>query len=350
MVSRKAETVTDTNGYYGYFDEARRVIDLEILNIGSKIFDLRIGDKIRCVLKAQGKRLRPTLVMLSAQSVGGSIDLVKKLALAVELLHTATLVHDDILDQDTLRRNALTPNAKWGVRDAVLVGDTLASISLNMAADYDDEIVKVMSQTCLLLSDGEYMDIENAKNLKGENYYLEMIRKKSACLFRAATECGAMAGGGSPKEISSLGCFGENFGMAYQIKDDLSDMFSLSQGIFPQDINEFRATLPILHLCEHSANATKNDLLETIASIKTQSPQQRAESLYSLQKDLASTGSLEYCVKRIEQYTDAAISSLRPLSESVYKAYLVRMGDWLRKQSKYESGNPKSRKVYLDSR
>jgi octaprenyl-diphosphate synthase len=330
MSGRKIELVTDTNGYNAYVREARRVIDLELEEVTSTITDLRLGEKIRYVLQTQGKRLRPILVMLSAQSLGGSIEPVRKLASAIELLHTATLIHDDILDQDVFRRNALTANAKWGVRDAVLVGDALASISLHIAADYDDEIVKTLSRTCLLLSDGEYIDVENATTPKSENDYVEMIRKKSACLFKAATECGAIAVKGSRNEVNALGAFGENFGLAYQIKDDLSDISSFEDAL-PQDINEFRATLPIIHLYESSTPAVRDEILRAMVSMKSQSPEQRLTYFDRLRKSLANTGSWQYCVGKINQYIEAATASLEPLRESGYKTYLVKMTDMLKK-------------------
>jgi octaprenyl-diphosphate synthase len=338
MSSVKTEIATDTAGYDAYLEEARKAIALELSNVVQKIPDLQLGEKIQYVLQTQGKRLRPVLVMLSAQSLGGKPESVKQLALAIELLHSATLLHDDILDQDTFRRNALTANAKWGVRDAVLVGDALASISLHLAADYDSEIVKILSRTCLWLSDGEYMDIENGAEPKSESDYIGMIRKKSACLFQAATECGAIAAKGSRDEIHLLGTFGENFGLAYQIKDDLSDMFPF-EGALPQDINEFRATLPIIHLCASSPPRVRDRMLKAIASVKIQSPQQRATNLRKLCEGLENTGSWQYCVDKIHAYVETAIESLEPLTGSVYKTYLVRMAGGLR--IKHQAGQAK---------
>ncbi len=327
MSKTKVKLVTP-DGYHAYLEKARRVIDLELADITSKLADLRLGEKVRYILLTQGKRLRPILAMLSAQSVGGRVEHVEKLAVAIELLHTATLIHDDILDQDELRRNALTANAKWGVRDAVLTGDALASLSLHMVAGYGEEIVRIMSRTCLLLSDGEYMDVENAASLTSESDYLEMVRKKSASLFKAATECGAIAAQGSRDEIDALGFFGENFGMAYQIKDDISDMFSFGDAL-PQDLNQFRATLPTIHMCESSPEL-KDEIIRTVAAMKTQSPRQRTYFFDRLRKNLTNTGSWQYCVNSVEQYVKVAVGSVEPLMESCYKSYLVKMCDFLR--------------------
>ncbi len=329
MSSNKIEVVTDTTGYRTYVEKVKQIIESEVSKVTSKIPDLALGKKIQYVLHAQGKRLRPILVMLSTQSLGGKIETVKNLALAIELLHTATLVHDDILDEDIFRRNSLTANAKWGVRDAVLVGDALASLSMYMVADYNNDIVRIMSRTCLQLSDGEYLDVENATKPESEDDYSEMIRKKSASLFEAAARCGAIAAKGSINEIRSLAGFGENFGMAYQIKDDLSDMFPCGDTL-PQDIEEFRATLPIIHLCESSTPTVRDEMIREIASMKTQTCQQKEVLFDKLRKSLLSTGSWQYCLNKINHFIESANTCLNSLDESIYRDYLLRMSESLK--------------------
>jgi octaprenyl-diphosphate synthase len=329
MANEQFEIISDKNGYDSYLEEAKRLVDHDITNLLPKLTDLGLCERIRYVLQTQGKRLRPVLVMLSAQSMGDHIEHVKKLALSIELLHAATLIHDDILDQDVFRRNAPTLNAKWGVRDAVLVGDALASLSINLAADYGHDIVKIMSQTCLLLSDGEYMDVENAHKRLSESDYLETIRRKSASLFKAATQCGAIAANAGSDEIDALAEFGENFGLAYQIKDDLSDVTALENAI-PQDINEFRATLPIIHLCESMEPNVSEAFFKAVAAVRSQGPAEKATLIDRLHRSLESAGSLRYCVERINQYVDNAIASLKQVKESVYKTYLIQMADSLR--------------------
>ena len=329
MPNEQVEVVFDKNGYDAYLEEARRLVDRELSDCLPKIADLALFERIRYVLQTRGKRLRPILVMLSAQSVGGYVEPVKKLALSIELLHAATLIHDDILDQDIFRRNAPTVNAKWGVRDAVLVGDALASLSLNLTADYGKDIIEIMSQTCLLLSDGEYMDVENSHIRPRESDYLETIKKKSASLFKAATQCGAIAAKASHYEIDALAEFGENFGLAYQIKDDLSDVTALENSI-PQDINEFRANLPIIHLFESLEPDAREAFLEAISSVKAQSHAEEVAFLDALRKSLENTGTLRYCADKVNRYVDDALSSLKPVKESVYKAYLIKMADSLR--------------------
>ena len=134
------------------------------------------------------------MVLLSGESVGGNREDLRKLALAIELLHLATLVHDDILDEDLFRRDALSVHAKWSVKEAVLVGDILASLSFVLCKGYKREILDVMIDTCMQLSDGEYSDVELAKTTLSEKEYFKKIEKKSASLFKAACECGVLAG------------------------------------------------------------------------------------------------------------------------------------------------------------
>jgi octaprenyl-diphosphate synthase len=329
MPNEQVEIVAHKNGYDAYLEEARKLVNNEIISLLPKLTDLRLCERMTYVLETRGKRLRPVLVMLSAQSAGGHIEPVKKLALSIELLHAATLIHDDVLDQDLFRRNAPTINAKWGVRDAVLVGDALASLSLNLTADYGKDIIKILSRTCLLLSDGEYMDVENAKKTLRESDYMETIKRKSASLFKAATQCGAIAAKAKTDKINALAEFGENFGLAYQIKDDLADVTALENAI-PQDINEFRANLPVIHFCENVEPNDREAFFEAVAAVKSQAAAEKATFLDSLYSNLARTGSLCYCTDRINQYVDNAIVSLEPVRDSVYKDYLVQMAESLR--------------------
>ena len=269
------------------------------------------------------------MVLLSAQSVGGRLETVRKIALAIEMLHIASLIHDDILDQDLLRRNELTANIKWGVRDAVLVGDALASLSLYLSADYESEIVKIISQTCLILSDGEYLDVKEAMDTRKESDYIETTRRKSASLFKASTQCGAIAAKAKRDETDALSLFGENFGLAYQIRDDLSDIISPKDAL-PQDIKMFRATLPIIHLRESVRSKVKEELFQAITAISTQNPNEKETTINMLREHLESTGSLRYCADKINQYATNAITSLELLKKSLFKDYLIEMANSLR--------------------
>ena len=329
MSGKQVKTAYGEEGYLTYIENARRVVDFEISQIMPMVADLGLYEKIKYVLRTRGKRLRPIMVLLSAQSVGGRPETVRKLALAIEMLHIATLIHDDILDQDIFRRNELTANTRWGIRDAVLVGDVLASLSLYLSADYESEITKIISQTCVILSDGEYLDVKEAIDTRKESDYIEITRRKSASLFKASTQCGAIAAKAKRDETDALSVFGENFGLAYQIKDDLLDIIPLKDSL-PQDIKMFRATLPMIHLCKSVKPEVKEELFRAIAAISAKNPNAKETTINMLREHLESTGSLRYCGDKINQYVTNAIASLEPLKESLFKGYLIEMANSLR--------------------
>ena len=329
MLGKQIKTAFCEEDYLTYIENARRVIDLEVSQIMPMVDDLGLYEKIKYVLRTRGKRLRPIMVLLSAQSVGGRPETVRKLALAIEMLHIATLIHDDILDQDIFRRNELTANTRWGIRDAVLVGDVLASLSLYLSAEYESEITKIISQTCVILSDGEYLDVKEAIDTRKESDYIEITRRKSASLFKASTQCGAIAAKAKRDETDALSVFGENFGLAYQIKDDLLDIIPLKDSL-PQDIKMLRATLPIIHMCKSVKPEVKEELFQAIATISAQNPNAKETTINMLREHLESAGSLRYCGDKINQYVTNAIASLEPLKESRFKGILIEMANSLR--------------------
>jgi octaprenyl-diphosphate synthase len=329
VTSKQTNTAYFDEGYFTYIENARKIIDRDISQIMSLVTDIGLCEKIKYVLRTQGKRLRPIMVLLSAQSVGGQVETVRKLALAIEMLHIASLIHDDILDQEIFRRNELTANIKWGIRDAVLIGDALASLSFYLSADYENEIMKIISQTSVKLSDGEYLDVKESIDTRKERDYMETIRKKSASLFKTSTQCGAIAAKGKSNEIDALSEFGENFGLAYQIKDDLLDIAPIKDDL-PQDIKMLRATLPIIHLFESDKPKLKENLFQAITAISTQNPNEKENTINMLREQLKSTGSLRYCADKIDQYVTNAIASLEPLKESIFKSYLIEMANSLK--------------------
>ena len=334
MTSKQTNTAYFEEDYLTYIENARRIIDHDISQIMSMVTDFGLCEKIKYVLRTQGKRLRPIMVLLSAQSVGGQVETVRKLALAIEMLHMASLIHDDILDQDIVRRNELTVNTKWGIRDAVLIGDALASLSFYLSADYENEIMKIISQTSVKLSDGEYLDVKESIDKRKERDYIETIRKKSASLFKTSTQCGAIAAEAKRNEIDALSEFGENFGLAYQIMDDLLDIAPIKDDL-PQDIKMLRATLPIIHLFESAKPELKEKLFQAITAINTQNSNEKENTINMLRENLKSTGSLRYCADKIDQYVTNAIASLEPLKESPFKGYLIKMANSLK--LKYQS-------------
>ena len=218
------------------------------------------------------------------------------------------------------------------MREAVLVGDALASLSISLVRDYKREILDVLANTCLMLSDGEYMDVEMSSSGLSERDYLEKVRKKSAALFKAAAACGGLAGDGSAFEVECLARFGEDYGIAFQIKDDIADIASLEnfeESQVPSDLREFKATLPIVHLYE-TAGTEVQELLEKLMSSKKKSYAEKHLFLSELLGNLGNSGSLLYCDGKADFYINLAIASLSGLKDSVFKSHLIQMAQALK--------------------
>jgi geranylgeranyl pyrophosphate synthase len=329
MLSTKTNVETNEEMFHDYLDDARKFVESELLTHLSRFADLRIYDKIKYVLLSPGKRLRPLLVLLSAQSVGGNREEVTQLALSFELLHTATLVHDDILDQDRYRRNVPTIHEKWSVNEAILVGDAMISLGVNFISDYGPEILKIASETGLTLCDGEYMDVSTTSIELAGVEYLAKIGKKSASLFQAATQCGAIAGGGSDIEVKCLADFGEHYGMAYQLSDDVSDISSTKGGI-PRDLRKHRISLPLIHLYKSSSLAEREMLINDLQTLTNKDAAEKEIPLARILKNLETKGSLAFCKEKINEFIDQAIADVKPLRDSDFKFHLIRMAELLR--------------------
>lgn len=329
MLSTEVKIETNEEMFQAYLEDTKRFVESELSSHLSRFTNLRICEKIRYVLLSPGKRLRPLLVILSAQSVGGNRVQVIKLALSFELLHTATLVHDDILDQDSYRRDIPTVHEKWSTNDAILIGDAMISLGVNLLSDYGPEILKITSETGLALCEGEYMDVSTASIELAGVEYLEKIGKKSASLFQAATRCGAIAGGGSDLEVRCLTDFGEHFGIAYQLSDDFFDVSSSRDGI-PKDLRKYRISLPLIHLYKSSSLAEREMLVNDLQTLTTRDTAASKVPLARVLKNLETKGSLAYCKKKINEYVDLAIADVKPLRNSDFKSYFVQMAELLR--------------------
>lgn len=305
-------------GFQTYIDELRNLINDKLLSLVSRIPYPNLRSQIGYALLSRGKRLRPIITILSAQSVGGDKESVIPLALAFEILHTSTLVHDDLIDEDKMRRGLPTLHEKWSRDVAILVGDALIAIAIGMVAEYGPRIIKLASACGIQLCSGELMDIALSLGDLSEEEYFMKIKRKSASLFRAAAECGAIAGGGSDSEVRSLADFGENYGIAYQLKDDLEDLIS-SENIL-LDLRSGRATLPLIYLYQHGSNHIKKLLNEYFG--KRNLPESVAKEVL---KELRNVGAIGYCEEKIAEKIDAAHKSIVTLKESQFKNYLIYM-------------------------
>lgn len=304
-------------------------IELELSKLISEYSDLRLHELIEYAVLSHGKRLRPLMVILSAQSVGGVQEKVMNLALAVELLHTATLIHDDILDQDKFRRDAPTVHEKWSMNDAILAGDVMISLAINLLTDYGKKIMKIASETGLALCDGEFMDLSMSSINISEKEYLEKIRKKSASLFKAATQCGAIAGGATALEVKCLADFGEHLGMAYQLGDDILDITSGRDSI-PKDLKERRISLPLIHLFNSSDFVEREQIHNDLKALETKDPSLKKRALDQILYNLKIKGSINYCKTKTNNFIEQAILDLHTLNDTSFKVHLIHMANLIK--------------------
>jgi geranylgeranyl pyrophosphate synthase len=315
----KSQELLLTN-FERYISETKQIIDHELSRFVENLSELKLYPLIRYAVLSRGKRLRPIMTVLSAQSVGGSREKALPLALAIELLHTATLIHDDIIDDDLIRRGVSTLHTKCGVNSAILVGDILISLAINLTTDFGAEILKITSKEGINICEGQYLDIFLPLNEATENDYLDKIRNKSASLFKAAALCGGIVGKGKTVEIDALAKFGENYGMAYQIRDDLKDVITHDGETAFQDLRNGRVTLPLIHLYKNSDNQTKVILIENFGKRKIS--RNVTDKLFA---EMNRLGSHAYCERKILKFIEDAQKSLKPVRESMFKTYLKTM-------------------------
>lgn len=205
----------------------------------------------RHLIAAGGKRLRPVLTLGAAKLCGYEGDRAKKLAACVEFIHTATLLHDDVVDESNLRRGNQTANALWGNQASVLVGDFLFSRSFQlMVEDGSLEVLRILSGASAIIAEGEVLQLMNVGDVSlSEESYYEVIAAKTAALFTAACEVGAVVADRSTEEIAALGSYGTNLGVAFQLIDDALDYSSEQQALgkaIGDDFREGKVTLPVL--------------------------------------------------------------------------------------------------------
>ena len=277
-------------------------------------------------LKSGGKRIRPLLTLGSAKLCGyknGNRDI--NLAACVELIHNATLLHDDVIDNSDLRRGTKTPNAIWGNQSSILVGDYLLSRCFEMMVDDgDQEVLKLLSSTSSKIAQGEVLQLEYKGEIDIlEETYFNIINSKTAALFAAATRVGACITNRSRKEKIALESFGRNLGLAFQIADDALDYYS-TKTIFGKEIGkdffEGMVTLPAI-LTYQKANIKEKKFLEKIFKKKNRSKTEFNE----IQSLIKKYNSIEICFKRAEHFVSISYNALNIFNPSREKEILQNL-------------------------
>jgi octaprenyl-diphosphate synthase len=282
-------------------------------------------DKImHYILKRKGKQMRPLFVFLAASVTGGIKESTYRAASLIELLHTATLVHDDVVDDSNLRRGFFSINALWKNKISVLVGDYLLSKGLLFSLENNDyNLLRIVSNAVREMSEGELLQIEKARRLDiREEVYFEIIRKKTASLIASCCACGSASAGSGPETIEKMRLFGEHTGIAFQIKDDLFDYEAGNATGKPVaiDIKDRKMTLPLIYLLNHSDFAEKRWIVNTVKNHNTE-PARIAELI----ERVRASGGIVYAHEKMLEHRQKAIDLLHTFPESTYRNSLEQL-------------------------
>jgi len=281
------------------------------------------------IVRRKGKQMRPMFVFLVAKMVsnGGFDERTYRGASVVELIHTATLVHDDVVDESNRRRGFFSVNALWKNKIAVLVGDFLLSKGLLLSIDNNDfDLLKLISIAVREMSEGELLQIEKARKLDiTEAVYFDIIRKKTATLIAACCGIGAASVGANQDCIRKMRKFGEYIGVAFQIKDDLFDYSDAKIGKPTGiDIKEQKMTLPLIHTLNTCTKKEKSWLINSIK--KHNKDKKRVKEVIAFVKE---NGGIAYTMTKMNDYKNKALAILKDFPASEYKSSLVTMIDYV---------------------
>lgn len=266
------------------------------------------------IVKRKGKQVRPMFVFLAAKTCGDITPSTYNAASLVELLHTATLVHDDVVDDAFERRGFFSINALWKNKIAVLVGDYLLSRGLLLSLENKEfQILEIVSNAVRAMSEGELLQIEKARRLDiTEDVYFDIIKGKTASLIASACSAGAASTTSDPEMIEKLRSFGEKIGIAFQIRDDLFDFGTDDVGKpLGIDIKEKKMTLPLIYALKKADKGTKNKIINTIKRYNN-----RPEKVKEVIDFVRNSGGLDYSKEIMYQYRDNAFSILDTLPDS----------------------------------
>jgi heptaprenyl diphosphate synthase len=298
-------------------DDLKRIEDLLLATAGSSPHPM-VSEASTHLIKAGGKRVRPTLVMLAARAGETGVPSTDLAAAAIELVHLATLYHDDVIDETETRRGAPTVHSKWGTEVAVLSGDYLFALGCGLGADAGGEVPGILARAIAQVCEGQIIETGSLGDPERSiEQYLHAIERKTAALFRAACELGAATAGAPPRERAALVVYGESLGLAFQVVDDLLDLVGDPQvtGKVPgTDLREGVFTLPVL-----LGRDRDDDLRRMLVDGE--------RDLEPWLAGLRRAGALEETQRRAEAYAIRARSALDVFDESPWRAELLAMVD-----------------------
>ena len=284
------------------------------------------------IVQRKGKQIRPMFVFLTAGLCGEITEKTYRGAALIELLHTATLVHDDVVDDSNYRRGFFSVNALWKNKIAVLVGDYLLSKSLLLSINNNDfELLKIGSNAIQEMAEGELMQMEKARKLDiTEDVYFEIIRRKTATLIAACCAMGVSSVGADDETVEKARLFGEKVGVAFQIKDDLFDYGDAEIGKpLGIDIKEKKMTLPLIYALNQADWLTKRRVINTIKN-ESENPKKVAEVIDFVKK----SGGIEYATKVMQNIVTDAHNILNTFPDTIFRQSLAGLVQFTIERSK----------------
>ncbi|BCB25855.1 octaprenyl diphosphate synthase [Sulfurimicrobium lacus] len=285
-----------------------------------------IGQVSEYIINSGGKRLRPALVLLSAGAFGFSGTHHHELAAVVEFIHTATLLHDDVVDESSLRRGKATANAMFGNAASVLVGDFLYSRAFQMMVGVNSlRVMEVLADATNIIAEGEVLQLLNCHDPDiDEARYLQVIHYKTAKLFEAASRLGAILGGASPQDEEAMAEYGMRLGTAFQLIDDVLDYSGEHQDTgknVGDDLAEGKPTLPLIYAIKHGS-------ADQAAVVRHAIEQGGLDELQPVMQAIRDTGALDYTKAQAKREADAACAAISHLPGSNYKDSLLQLADF----------------------
>ena len=285
-------------------EELNHFIDL--FNTSLEHQDGLLSQVLMFIKQRSGKRMRPMLMLLIAKAFGCVSEVTQHAAIGLELLHTASLVHDDVVDESGERRGQASVNAFYDNKVAVLVGDYILSTALlHVSYTSSDRIVSGLAELGRTLSDGEILQLENISNQTiSEEAYYEVIKRKTAALFEACTEIGALSVGASKEDVEQARLFGLHLGMAFQIRDDIFDYYESNDIGKPtgNDMAEGKLTLPVIHALLSTQNTQMMEVAQRVK--RGEASQQDIHALVQFAKE---NGGMEYAEAKMKEYKNKAL-------------------------------------------
>lgn len=283
---------------------------------------------INYIIRKKGKQIRPLFVFLTAKMLGGVNESTYRAASLIELLHTASLIHDDVVDESYERRGSFSINALWKSKVAVLVGDYFLARGMLLAVDNNEfDILRIVSEAVREMSEGELLQIQKSRKLNiTKEEYFNIIRKKTATLFGACTAAGAHSSGADFQTVNLLKSFGENVGIAFQIKDDLFDY--QKKGIIGKptgnDLKEKKFTLPLIHALENGYEGDRSHIIRIIKSHYISSKKIQEIIDYVVEKK-----GIEYSVSKMNDYKNEALNLLMTYPDNDAKRSLINLVEYV---------------------